>query len=480
MVHKNIWSTPTKTFGASCHKGKCMSNNYQPGGVLSVVANSLTSKIQSVATDSLGRWTKTRFFAKKGAFIIYSIYRPNPGSLKSSSVNSAWMQQYRALNTKDTTNIDPRQRLIEDVIEDVTKEKVMGGKMLLADDFNEDTTDGHTDGINKLMESFSLCNVFQEVKGHSPSTRNNRRAIDHFLISTEILPLVTQAGMLPDESSFTSDHSGNFIDLSPKVLDRKNQPITPPKQRKLKMYNRPKVHKYIEYVLNQFESHNIVSCLQQLMSERKTTGFHEEAGITLNKIDAQVTEIMLRSEDRLSPDDTPYAYSADLDQQMRTVRVTKKLQDAESKNFPLETYVNQDLEDVAVDILRMTPEKVEETLQEQREILKDMQTRSWEIRDGHNKKIREKAAQKQRKDVEIAVKEMKHRELQSRMFARIGYTLKSMNYTQITRLGLPQHICTENTSTIWEYIQSTDDSELKRIEWSYIEDTHEIERRLLE
>ena len=120
MVHKHIWSTPTKTVGASCRQDKTKFTKYQPGGVLAVVANGLTSKIQSFETDSLDRWTKTRFFAKNGIFTIYTIYRPNPGSLRSSGVNSTWMQQYRALNNNSTTIIDPRAQFIDYIIDDIS------------------------------------------------------------------------------------------------------------------------------------------------------------------------------------------------------------------------------------------------------------------------------------------------------------------------------------------------------------------------
>ena len=231
------------------------------------------------------------------------------------------------------------------------------------------------------------------------STRNNNRAIDHFLISDEVLHLVTQAG--------------TFIDVSPQILQCSNQPIVPPKHRKLKMYNRPKVDQYIEYVLSQFEAHNIVKRLQNLLDEVKSHGFNENIGMDLNRLDQQVTEIMLRSESKLSPDDTPYVYSAELDKQMRIVRLIKKLQPNVKNNYPLETYVNSDLEDVVVDLLHMTPDQIDTTLIEQRTLLRDMQDRSWEIRNDHNAKIRNKAAEEHRKDVEIIIKEMKQRELQS-------------------------------------------------------------------
>ena len=67
-VNKIIWDTPTKTVGASCRTEGKSSTSYLPGGSLSIIANSLTTKIQSTTTDKLGRWTKVRFFNKRRRF----------------------------------------------------------------------------------------------------------------------------------------------------------------------------------------------------------------------------------------------------------------------------------------------------------------------------------------------------------------------------------------------------------------------------
>ena len=45
VANKFIWSTPTKTIAASCRSEKKGSNFYQPGGVMNIVANNLTTKI---------------------------------------------------------------------------------------------------------------------------------------------------------------------------------------------------------------------------------------------------------------------------------------------------------------------------------------------------------------------------------------------------------------------------------------------------
>lgn len=69
---------------------------------------------------------------------------------------------------------------------------------------------------------------------------------------------------------------------------------------------------------------------------------------------------------------------------------------------------------------------------------------------------------------------------QKRTFERIGHSLKTSNFAQVTRLGLPKHLFTATTEEIWNYIQTTPDDTLKTIEWDYTEDPAEIDRRLLE
>ena len=75
-VNKTIWSTPTKTVGASNRLDKNSPSLYQPGGVFMTVANNLTTKIQSTETDPLGRWAKIRFFCQRGP--SHSIYPISP------------------------------------------------------------------------------------------------------------------------------------------------------------------------------------------------------------------------------------------------------------------------------------------------------------------------------------------------------------------------------------------------------------------
>ena len=461
VVNKTIWSTPTKTIAASCRSENKGSFMYQPGGVMSIVANTLTTKIQSTSTDYLGRWTKIRFFAKGGAFVVYSVYRPNPATLASAGVNSSWMQQYRHLSMKNP-KVNPRNQLILDLISDIQTETIMKSQILIMGDFNEDLSDSETEGIKLLMETTGLVQVFQEIKNVVPSTRGNGRAIDHVFITKESLQHVTQAGLVPEEICFASDHIALFVDLSPLILAINNPPIPPAPNRKLKAHNIPNVKKYVKAVIKQMQCHNIVTRLKRMDTYIAEFGFDEIAAGDLERIDNHMTKIMLKAEDDLGPSDAKYAFSEELLLQMRKVRLIKTFLRQHGKRYPLESYVDASMEDEAQELLFLSVPELENKLIEARNLLIAMQDESWEIRDNHNIQRVQAAAEKENKDLEIKIKEMKEREKQGRIFARIGNALTTKNFGHITRLGLPQEVATESTDVIWKYITSKTQTEMKK------------------
>ena len=324
------------------------------------------------------------------------------------------------------------------------------------------------------------CSLIETFKDYLPSTRENSRSIDHFLVRDDLMQFVTKAGRLPDESSFTSDHSGLFIDLSPKILDTKNAPITQPKNRKLKMSNPIKVAKYVELVLTQFQHHNIERRVEKLDEELKTKPFCERIGKQLNQLDQHISEIMLQSEDKLSPDSAPYAYSVELDTQMRTVRLIKKFIDKQNQKYSIETYANTEMEEIAAYISGLPLDQLPELLIQERKKLIEMQEDSWGLRDKMLGNILEQMEAESKKDKAKIIREMKEREKQSRMYQRLGSILKVINYANVTRLGLPAHLSQATIEEIWSYIQSTPELDLKKIEWEYTEDQQTIATRLIE
>ena len=162
--HKNIFlynvnkqnqitwkNMPVKTIAASCRRTRHTSPNYQPGGCLSIVTNTLTTKIKSSTSDYLGRWTRVNFFAKKGTVAIYTLYCPNKSSIRHTGGDTVWMQQQQVLE-KEKDKEEPRYQLILDLIKDIQdSQQHQHTEVTILGDFNEDPRDEEENGINMLM-----------------------------------------------------------------------------------------------------------------------------------------------------------------------------------------------------------------------------------------------------------------------------------------------------------------------------------------
>ena len=319
------------------------------------------------------------------------------------------MQQYRYLSKKDKT-INPRLKVIADLTEEVATELKLKSQVLVMGDFNEDIGDADQDGIKSLLLKTGLVSVFQTLKNKTPSTRANNRAIDHIFISPELLPFVTQAGLVPEEICFASDHVAMFLDLNPRILETNNTPIPPAPYRKLKTHNIPNVKKYIEAVVYQMQCHSVVKRLEKLETYIKDFGFDCVSSNDLEKIDKLMTQIMLRAEDDLAPNETKYAFSVELLHQMRKVRLIK---------------TTETMEEEALQLLQLFAPELEKELEKSRQNLIEMQNTSWEIRNSHYDTRIQAAAEDDKKEIETKIKEMKERERQGGNFAHIGSVLKT-------------------------------------------------------
>jgi len=115
------------------------------------------------------------------------------------------------------------------LIADIQKDMEANIYPILVGDFNETLTQASKNGIQDLMSSCNLVQVFQETVGFVPSSRHNNRSVFHFFVSKPILKYVLKAGVLPTESGFhTSDHIPFFVDFHYDLFNYKEAPIVPP------------------------------------------------------------------------------------------------------------------------------------------------------------------------------------------------------------------------------------------------------------
>lgn len=119
---------------------------------MTIIANTLTTKIKSSTSDSMGRWTKILFHVKGGSIAQYTIYRPNPNSMKNAGGDTMWMQQKRELDKAKEPKEDPRKQMILDLVADVLSGLNHNVKSIITGDFNEDYSDEEPMGLHHLLE----------------------------------------------------------------------------------------------------------------------------------------------------------------------------------------------------------------------------------------------------------------------------------------------------------------------------------------
>jgi len=479
LTNKVIWDpTPTKTIMSSCKWNNVRRTTYQPGGVLTLCLNSLPSRIKTSKSDEYGRYTKTVFQAKGDYFIsLYNIYRPNPGSASTSGIDTVWMQQYQCFRNHNK-DLDPREEFIKDVINDIQKDQENNIFPILVGDFNEDIHRDTGYGIKDLMHSCHLKQIYQELQQEIPSSRLNHRSVFHILVSTKLVQFVERLGVLPLESGFhKSDHRPFYIDHFHKdMFKSRDNPFHHQSIRKLKMYDSPSVEKYICFVKEQMNHHNIIQRFLNLKDYIKSFQFDESAQAELDLLDRQMTDIRIRSENKLRPDPTRFKNATPMQLQVERIRHLQFIIKRIKLNLPTESLIHQ-LDNVGIHNMDLSSIKAIETrISRERQILRFLHEEEDVVREDHLQALYEKAIEVQNKTKSRIIKNMKMREMQKRTWSKIRYITQDNPNRNVERLGIPKGFEDKPIKDIWEYLS---DPKVKP-SYTYIVDPKEIERKLLE
>jgi hypothetical protein len=165
-------------------------------------------------------------------------------------------------------------------------------------DANE-SIDDRTGAIRKIMSETSLVDTFSQVAGNpgelATYTRGKRR-IDYILTSQHLVPYVSRVGYLAFHESNPSDHRGLFVDISEAILDIKVR-LTRPARRHIGSKSKPSIIYHCkQHIHKQFLIHHIyerASEIQRLYKEGPITPEFREK---INRLDKQITEIILSAE----------------------------------------------------------------------------------------------------------------------------------------------------------------------------------------
>ena len=90
-----------------------------------------------------------------------------------------------------------------------------------------------------------MVNFYQTFLEFVPSSRENKRGTFYILRSRDLLPFLTQIGVLDEFIRFVElDHNPLILDLTSKIIKVENFQVIPPQYNILKMYDTSKVLVY--------------------------------------------------------------------------------------------------------------------------------------------------------------------------------------------------------------------------------------------
>jgi len=456
-----------------------LKGEYLSGGTMSVAMDRLTTRINKTSSDKLGRWTKMVFQAKGGSSIaVYNVYRTNKSTVQSAGPNTAWMMQYEILSKKAGEH-DPRVRCIIDLIGEIHKGIEKNELPIILGDFNEDLfLDNEQKGLQELMQVCDLEQACQHYLGHVPSSRGNNRSVYHILVHKTLSHHIIGAGICPDEVGFVkSDHRAMYVDLSEEVLDTKQAVFVHRDHRILQMANEVRVEKYINEVTRRISAHNIIQRLAALHKYLAENGMDDIAKDNLEYIDAVMTSSMLQTEQSMGYQDHKCMFSAEISdhvEKMRFLRICKRRQ---KNNQIYDGLYEKSIKFGVLFQPDTTVEQLDEQIKACKQEFQIMQDENIEYRESHMNRLHQKAALQQNKTLENIIKIIQQREKQSRSWIKINSVTKQKEFSQFDKLGLPAHLITAPTHAIWKYLQNTPSLE---VQWEYITDLDEIEKRLIE
>ena len=129
------------------------------------------------------------------------------------------LSQQKLLLEENGKQNDPRNQIIQDLVDEIKPIIERGQNIILAGDFNEKIWS--KEKLSDKLYSIGRFNVFEnrmETKSLPRTFSRGTEAIDHIWTTKFILDNISYAGMAPFNYGYDSDHRGLFIDIADSVL----------------------------------------------------------------------------------------------------------------------------------------------------------------------------------------------------------------------------------------------------------------------
>lgn len=250
----------------------------------------------------MGRWAGQSYRLKgEQNLTVITAYRPclkNATNNKSTSIAS-YRQQVIMLTEEGYEDPDPRKIFMDDMI-NLLKEQEMNpnNHIVLMMDANESISDKEG-SLRQMLNSTTLVDVFSHINGNEcniPTYYRGSRKIDYIFTSSNLVPYITRCGILPFYHYIQTDHRGMFIDISNILIDNKVE-LQRPNKRYIGSKNPGiDIYNYKKYILQQFVNHGVYEKATKLFNESRQDDEQPNIETLLDKLDRQITEIMLSAE----------------------------------------------------------------------------------------------------------------------------------------------------------------------------------------
>ena len=269
---------------------------YKPGGTTTTIVQPWCGRVADRGEDALGlgrwSWIKIKGTQNKATYCI-TAYRPVTGGTEMNN-NTIRAQQRRILRRRNI-DTDPRDKCINDLIQQINQWQTDNSDIILMIDANEQVDDRNS-GLARLIHSCQLIDLTTSKHSETPPNTYHRseRRLDYILGSPRVQQAIIRSGYLPFHEIIRSDHRAAYIDLDGTILLGSKPPIyDEPSKRTLKSTNLRIVAKYTRILDNYCNKHQLKERSAALHS---ITEWNSEEKQEIENIDQLFTSGMLLAE----------------------------------------------------------------------------------------------------------------------------------------------------------------------------------------
>ena len=278
-------------------------SSYQPGGTLALLGNNWTGgATASKDISGMGRWTSIRIQGRQHQQLyIITTYRVPKTTINNAGSNTSYYYQWHHLRRKGTPVPDPRQQLLTDLGYYIASVKTDTTAVIIAIDANESYTDRNSP-LHKWMMDYSLVDLHMalyDIDTSIPTHNRGSKRIDYIFGTTNIVPYVTNGGILPFHFLTNTDHRGLYIDVELQKFLRGNPPASSTLVNRTLRTNHPRGYRtYCDHLIQWLKESQLEQRLQKISQTLHPLA--EDQLMQLHALEEEFSTARLNAEKRIS------------------------------------------------------------------------------------------------------------------------------------------------------------------------------------